>query len=130
MCLVRVQVLTSTVAMVCICAANSQTKTPDLTGVKGSVMVSPIRPGPIKKGSDFPNAAPLPNATFSISNDTGTVTTFTTDATGRFEVMLRPGRYVVSLAENRFPKHCGPFEIAVEEGKMTEVEWRCDSGMR
>jgi hypothetical protein len=94
------------------------------------VTVSPIRPGPIRKGSESPNAAPLPNAKFRVSNDEQTVTTFTTDAEGRFEILLKPGRYVVVLAENRFPKPCGPFEITVEAGKMTDVEWRCDSGMR
>jgi hypothetical protein len=93
-------------------------------------MVSPIRPGPIKKGSEIPNAAPLPGAAFSVANEKGTVTSFKTDGEGRFRVSLSPGHYVVSLAEYRFPRPCGPFEIDVESGKMTNVEWRCDSGMR
>jgi hypothetical protein len=99
-------------------------------GITGVIMVTPIRPGPIKAGSESPAAAPLPNAKFSVSSDEQKVATFTTDAEGRFEVLLKPGRYVVFLAENRFPKPCGPFEVNVESGKMTRVEWRCDSGMR
>jgi hypothetical protein len=100
------------------------------TGVEGVVMVSPIRPGPIKKGSDVPTRGPLPNAVFSVANEKGTVTSFTTDGEGRFRLSLSPGHYVVSLAEYRFPRPCGPFEIDVESGKMTKVEWSCDSGMR
>ena len=93
------------------------------------VTVSPIRPGPIKKGSEV-LSAPLPNAIFKVANEKGTVTSFTTDREGRFRLALSPGHYSVSLAENRFPRPCGPYEIDVESGKMTRVEWRCDSGMQ
>src|SRR5690349_25011386 len=99
------------------------------TGIEGLVMVSPTPPGPIKKGSEVPRA-PLPSAIFSVANEKGTVTSFTTDSNGRFRLSLSPGHYVVSLAEKRFPLPCGPFEIDVEPGKMTNVEWHCDSGMR
>ena len=115
--------------IVCASVARSDSKAGN-TGITGVVLVTPIRPGPIRAGSESPNAAPLPNATFTVSSDRGAVTKFTTDATGRFEISLKPGHYVVLLAENRFPKPCGPFEVNVEAGKMTNVEWRCDSGMR
>jgi hypothetical protein len=100
------------------------------SGIEGVVMFSPIRPGPIKKGSEVPNAAPLPNVVFSVANEKGVVTSFTTSGEGRFRLSLSPGHYVVSPAENLFPRPCGPFDIDVEAGKMTTVEWRCDSGMR
>jgi hypothetical protein len=100
------------------------------TGITGVVLVTPIRPGPIRAGSETPTAAPLPNATFTVTSDSGAVTRFTTDTMGRFKILLERGHYVVLLAENRFPKPCGPFEVNVEVGKMTNVEWRCDSGMR
>ena len=99
------------------------------TGIEGVVLVSPTRPGPIKKGAEVPRA-PLPGAVFSVTNEKGTVTSFTTDGDGRFRLSLSPGHYVVSLAEKRFPRPCGLFEIDVESGKMTNVEWHCDSGMR
>jgi hypothetical protein len=100
------------------------------TGVEGVITVGPTRPGPARKGADIPNAAPLPNAVFSVENDKGTVTSFTTNNEGRFRVALKPGHYAIALAEHRFPRPCGPFEIDVEPGKMTKVEWRCDTGMR
>jgi hypothetical protein len=100
------------------------------TGIEGVITVSPTRPGPIRAGSDVPNAAPLPNAVFSVENEKGKVTSFTTDNQGRFRVSLKPGHYVIALAEHRFPRPCGPFEIDVESAKMTKVDWRCDTGMR
>jgi len=100
------------------------------TGIEGVITVSPTRPGPIRAGSDIPNAAPLPHALFSVENEKGKVTSFTTDSQGRFRVSLKPGHYVIALAEHRFPRPCGPFEIDVEPAKMTKVEWRCDTGMR
>jgi hypothetical protein len=100
------------------------------TGIEGVITVSPTRPGPIRAGSDIPNVAPLPNAVFSVGNEKGVVRSFTTDSEGRFRVSLKPGHYVIVLAEHRFPRPCGPFEIDVESAKMTKVEWRCDSGMR
>jgi hypothetical protein len=116
--------------VVCVCIARGQSKADSATGIKGVIMVSPIRPGPITKGSEFPTAAPLPNAMFRITSDENVVTKFTTDTDGRFQISLKPGHYIVVLAENQFPKPCGPFEVNVEAGKMTQVEWRCDSGMR
>jgi Prealbumin-like fold domain len=110
--------------------SSGETEADRTTGIEGIVTVSPTRPGPIKKGAEAPSAAPLPNAAFSVANDKGQVTSFTTDGDGRFRLSLAPGHYSVSLAEYRFPRPCGPFEIDVVSGKMTEVEWRCDTGMR
>jgi hypothetical protein len=115
--------------IVCASVVRSESKA-DNTGITGVILVTPIRPGPIKKGSESSQAAPLSNATFTINSGDGVVTTFTTDTMGHFKALLKPGRYAVTLAEHRFPKPCGPFEVSVEAGKMTQVEWRCDSGMR
>ena len=102
----------------------------DATGIEGIVTVSPTRPGPIRAGSENTSVAPLANAAFTIKSDTGTVTSFTTGADGRFHLLLPPGHYVVSLVQQRFMRPCGPFEVDVVSGKMTHLEWRCDTGMR
>jgi hypothetical protein len=110
--------------------SSGQTDLEHGTGIEGVITLSPIRPGPIRAGSDIPNAAPLPNAVFTVGNEKGVVKSFTTDNEGRFRVSLGPGHYVIRLAEHRFPRPCGPFEIDVESTKMTKAEWRCDTGMR
>ena len=125
----RVVTISLLFLIVCASVARSDSKAGN-TGITGVVLVTPIRPGPIRAGSEAPTAGPLPNATFRVTNNEGVVTTFTTDTAGHFHVPLKPGHYSVILAENRFPKPCGPFEVNVEAGKMTDVEWRCDSGMR
>jgi hypothetical protein len=125
----RVTAITLCFLIVRASITRSESK-PGKSGIVGMIMITPIRPGPAKKGSEFPNMAPLPNATFRVTSNERVATTFTTDTAGRFRVLLEPGHYSVALTEKRFPKPCGPFEFDVEAGKMTEVEWRCDSGMR
>jgi hypothetical protein len=109
--------------------SSGQIKPDRATGIEGVITVSPTRPGPIRKGSEIPNA-PLPNAVFTVRDEKGTVTSFTTDSEGRFRASLKTGHYVIVLAEHRFPRPCGPFDVDVVPGKMTKVEWRCDTGMR
>jgi hypothetical protein len=124
-------VITKTFALaMCVWITNGHAATTEISGIKGVIMVSPSRPGPIKKESESPTAAPLSNAKFIVKSDNKVVTTFSTNGDGQFEVALKPGHYTVSSSESRFPKPCGPFEVNVEPGKMLRVEWRCDSGMR
>ena len=100
------------------------------TGIEGVITVSPTRPGPIRKDANISNVAPLPSAVFNVENDKGKVTSFTTDNQGRFRLSLKPGHYVITLAEHRFPRPCGPFAIDVVSNKITTVEWHCDTGVR
>jgi hypothetical protein len=111
-----------------VCSAQTQSESG--TGIEGVIKVAPIRPGPIKAGDERPQSAPLPNAVFNVTNEKGMVNSFTTDSQGRFRISLTPGHYAVSLAEHRFPHPCGPFDVDVITGKMTRVEWQCDTGMR
>jgi Carboxypeptidase regulatory-like domain len=74
---------------------------------------------------------PLANATFVVENNHGEVSSFTTDAQGRFRASLPPGHYKVSLKGRKLGiGHFGPFEVDVTPGKMTNVQWKCDSGIR
>ena len=109
----------------------AQVATPVPTsGVEGIVTISPIRPGPSKVGAE--NARrPLAGATFNTVHVKGNAeTSFATGPDGRFRVWLKPGRYSISLTEQRFPRPCGPFEVEVQPGKITQVQWNCDTGMR
>ncbi|HJY52725.1 MAG TPA: carboxypeptidase-like regulatory domain-containing protein [Candidatus Udaeobacter sp.] len=74
---------------------------------------------------------PLANATFVVENKTREVTSFTTDDQGRFRISLPPGHYKVFLRERKFGiGRFGPFEADIFAGKMTHVQWECDSGIR
>jgi hypothetical protein len=109
--------------------SSAQTHSGSSSGIEGRITISPIRPGPIRQ--DMPSSGPFANGTFTVQNQTGTVTSFTTDAEGRFRVSLPPGHYTVTRKDGqRGVGHFGPFEVDVVAGKMTPVEWRCDTGMR
>jgi hypothetical protein len=99
------------------------------TGIEGVITIAPIHPGPISE--DVPSSGPLANVSFVIQNEKGIVTSFTTDAEGRFRVSLGPGHYTVAMKEKGHGiRGYGPFDVDVVAGKMTKVEWRCDSRMR
>jgi hypothetical protein len=106
---------------------RGQTPSPAQTGLEGVITISPIRPGPAR--IDMPDSGPLASIAFAVANEKGPVTSFVTDAQGRFSISLAPGHYTVKDKEGRI-RHCGPFDVDVVAGKMTAVEWRCDSGMR
>jgi hypothetical protein len=74
---------------------------------------------------------PLANVTFAVENDKGEVASFTTDRKGHFRVALPPAHYKVSLKGRKSSiGRFGPFEADVAPGKMTNVQWNCDSGIR
>ena len=98
------------------------------TGLEGVITISP-RYGPIR--ADSPGSKPLANAAFAVENEKGEVASFTTDDQGRFRTSLAPGHYKVSLKGRKMTiGRFGPFEADVVPGKMTKVQWECDSGIR
>ena len=109
--------------------AVAQTQPPLRSGIEGAIVVSPSRPGPIRK-EEGASVAPVRNAQFAIKAGDATVKTFTTGNEGRFQVALPPGHYVIVR------EGAGPgigrwrFEADVVAGQMTKVNWTADSGMR
>jgi len=93
-------------------------------------MFGPTQGGPIT--ADTPSSKPLANATFVVENEKGAdVASFTTDDQGRFRVPLAPGHYIVSKEGKKSGiGHYGPFDVDVVAGKMTKVQWECDTGIR
>jgi Carboxypeptidase regulatory-like domain len=100
------------------------------SGIEGLITVSPWHPGPVR--ADEPASKPLANASFVVQNEKNEVAKeFTTDAQGRFRVPLAPGHYKVLLKGKKSGVgKFGPFDVEVVTGKMTPVQWQCDSGMR
>jgi len=107
----------------------AQTPSGTETGIEGVIMISPAQPGPIR--ADSPGSIPLANAAFVVENEKSEVASFTTDDQGRFRISVPPGHYKVSIKGKR-PGigRYGPFEVDVVPGKMANVQWECDSGIR
>ena len=99
------------------------------SGIEGLITISPIHGGPIRQGVD--SSAPLPKTAFVVRQGDRVVAKFVTDEQGRFRVPLPPGNYEV-LAENQRHKFggYGPWPVEVVAGKMADVHWDCDSGLR
>lgn len=99
------------------------------TGIEGVISVAPTHGGAIRQ--DEPLTNPMPNKDFVAENDQhAPVASFKTDEKGQFRLSLAPGKYRISMKEKvRFPR-CGPFEVEVVAGKMTRVNWECESGLR
>src|SRR5438874_8931628 len=111
------------------CFSSGQMQSGSGTGIEGVITISPTQPGPIR--ADTPSSKPLANATFVVENEKGAVASFTTDDQGRFRTSLPPGHYKVSLKGRKTTiGRFGPFEADVVPGKMTKVQWECDSGIR
>lgn len=112
-----------------VCASTGQTPSGGESGIDGIITISPAKPGPTR--IDEAGAAPLANATFVIESNSREVGSFTTDDKGHFRLALPPGHYKVSLKDRKTSiGHFGPFEVEVAAGKMTNVQWECDSGIR
>lgn len=114
------------IALATVAVAEPPART--TSGIEGTIVVSPARPGPITKGE--PSDTPVRDAQFVVKAGDATVATFTTDHEGRFQVMLQPGHYVVLLGGAAPAIGSWRFEANVVAGQMTKVTWMADSGMR
>jgi len=99
------------------------------TGIEGVITISPTQAGPVR--DDSPPSRPLANAAFAVENEKGQAASFTTDGQGHFRTSVPPGHYKVSMKGRKSSiGRFGPFEVDVVAGKMTKVQWECDSGIR
>lgn len=116
------------VLTMCAGFVPGQTQSGSETGIEGVITIDPTRPGPVRV--DAPSS-PLGNTAFVVESQKGEITSFTTDDHGRFRMPLAAGHYKVSLkGKARGVGRFGPFEVDVVAGQMTQVQWRCDSGIR
>jgi carboxypeptidase family protein len=127
----RLRVFLTILALMTIAEYSYAGQTPSgaETGIEGIITISPAQAGPTR--DDEPASRPLANATFVVESEKGEVASFTTDGQGHFRTSLPPGHYKVSMkARKSSIGRFGPFEVDVATGKMTNVQWQCDSGIR
>ena len=112
-----------------VCVSTGQTPSAGESGIEGVITISPANPGPTRIGAAA--SMPLTKFTFAVEKNNNEVASFITDEQGRFRVRLPAGHYKISLKGRKSSiGHIGPFEADVEQGKMTNVQWECDSGIR
>ncbi|MDX6559348.1 MAG: hypothetical protein QOF72_2397 [Blastocatellia bacterium] len=121
-------IATALLSLSCM-TAGAETPAPGMSGIEGTIVVSPTRPGPIRKDQE-PSVAPVRNTQFVVKAGDATVKTFTTDGEGRFQVALPPGHYVVLKEGAGARIGRWRFEADIVGGQVTKVNWTADSGMR
>jgi hypothetical protein len=116
------------IALACMTAV-AETPSPNMSGIEGTIVVSPTRPGPIRKDEE-PMVAPVTNTQFVVKAGDAIIKTFTTDGSGRFQVALPPAHYVILREGQGSRVGRWRFEADVVAGQVTKVNWTADSGMR
>jgi hypothetical protein len=106
----------------------SNTPTPSPSAVEGLILVSPSRPGPLRKEDS--GGAPAGNIEFVVKKGNLNVEAFTTNAEGRFRISLPPGHYTVTREDPGAAIGHWQFEVDVHAGETVKVAWTGFSGMR
>ena len=130
----RVLIAVFSVALLALAACGGEPAKgpPESSGIEGQVLLGPQCPV-VREGSPCPGK-PL-RATIEVysADRQKKITTFTSDAGGRFHVGLLPGDYYVNpLPPNpNRPLPAGrPQTVTVEDHKWTEVTIEYDTGIR
>ena len=109
-----------------------QTTTPAYaveTGIRGTVLWGPLKPGPSKLGQI--DEAPL-RASFAVYEADNKVAEFESDRNGRFEVSLPPGDYTIVPDKNTpipFPGS-QKTQVNVPKDSFAVVTIRLETGMK
>ena len=101
----------------------------DASGIEGVISAGPTRGGPVREGEA--SSAPIAKMSFLVKQGDRVITSFETDEQGHFGIVLSPGHYTVVRKDyGGAIGSYGPFEVDVSPGKMTSVNWTCDTGLR
>ena len=125
----RIRALIGLVCVVCF-AALSNGETPSAsTGIEGVITTGPIHGGPSRAGET--DSAPVSDAAFEVTNDSGVVASFKTGTDGSFHVAIPPGHYLIRRVGS-VPKigGCRQFTVDISAGSFAKVHFECDSGIR
>ncbi len=101
-----------------------------VSGVSGTVQLSPAGPGPQRAGE--PGTSPYRGAAVQLRNARGgVVARAVTDGQGQFMVAAPAGSYEVrvDVRQAAWPR-CETVEATVRANRITRVAIACDSGMR
>ena len=100
------------------------------TGIRGTIMLSPMRPGPAVQGQK--NEAPFSASFHVLDVDDKAVAHFESDKNGFFTVLLPPGKYTI-IADASVPNPLIRRQrktVTVPEDGFADITLKFDSGMR
>lgn len=103
------------------------------SGITGMILLGPTCP--VERIPPDPSCADKPyQATLAVTTPDGSTVlqTFSSDANGKFSVMLQPGEYAIQspLATRFYPRCSSRGTIQVAPNSFTETTIYCDTGIR
>ncbi len=104
-----------------------------VTGSPGSHVVGTVTAGPISpvQHVDRPNTRPVPGATIEALRGSDVVAVARADDGGRYELIVRPGTYVIRVKPpGRFLSKNPVNTVTVSAGETVTVDFRLDTGIR
>jgi hypothetical protein len=102
---------------------------PGASGVDGRAVLTPACPGPERIDQSCPDK-PYATTLIVLDQNGNEVKRIQTAEDGRFQVELAPGNYILRpVSQTRFPRGTDT-PVTIENGKLTAVEIRFDSGIR
>ena len=101
-----------------------------MTGVSGTVRMSPSHPGPQRIGESA--HAPMAGAAVQVRNADGKVVAHAVaDESGHFTIAVQAGEYSVEVdIGSAILPRCGSVDVVVRDGELAQADLDCDSGMR
>ena len=118
-------------AVICMagCMQASEPAHAVATGIEGTVLWGPLKPGPDVMGQQ--NEAPL-SAPFAVLKDGEKVAEFKSDPRGRFKLALPPGDYTLVPDANIPIKHPTKqtTDVTVPDDGFVTLTVRLDTGMK
>ena len=100
----------------------------DNSGINGKILYGPTYPGPCGIGMDCGDKPYIGTVIVKTEDRSREITRFVTDSKGEFHVNLEPGNYVVEVPK-LWITGCSKV-VEVEQGKLTNIEILCDTGIR
>ena len=100
------------------------------TGIKGTVLMGPVRPGPAMAGQS--HEAPFRASFQVLDGENKLVMSFTSDENGRFMILLPPGEYTI-IPDSSAPIWRARHQkktVTVPEGGFAGIILKFDTGMR
>ena len=114
------------------CGGDPVSGPPESSGIEGVVLLGPLCPV-VQAGSPCPDKPFVATVDVFTADRSRKVTTFTSDAEGRFRVGLLPGEYYIDPLppDPRSPLPRGaPQTVVVENMKWAQVTITYDTGIR
>lgn len=124
---VRFTVLIVVTELIVACGSQRPAAGPPASLVTGTVAAGPVfpvaRPG-------MPATRPVPGATVQALRDNQVIATACTDETGRYQLRLQPGSYLIRAQSDRYLSRQTSKTVTLSGGQTLTVNLVLDTGIR